>query len=134
MLTNGEVDFGRDGTAGGTDRAIFDREHLQQYTSGDTALERELLGLFLGQFKPLRTQLAAAASADDWKFAAHTLKGSARSIGAPQIGTVAEKLELIGFSAPEDAKAQVLVELDLALAAFTAEAEKVATGLARVNE
>ena len=127
MLTNGEADFGYDGPAIDLDPAIFDRKHLRQYTSGDGALERELLGLFLGQFTPIRTKLHGAATANDWKFAAHTLKGSARSIGAPQIGALAEKLELMGFEAPADSRAQVLADLDQALAAFAAEAEKVLT-------
>ena len=125
MLTNGEADFGYDGPAIDLDPAIFDRKHLRQYTSGDLNLERELLGLFLGQFTPIRTQLVGAATANDWKFAAHTLKGSARSIGAPQIGELAEKLELMGFEAPADSRAQVLADLDRALAAFAAEADKV---------
>ncbi|WP_119391268.1 Hpt domain-containing protein [Taklimakanibacter lacteus] len=121
MLTIGVAEMG----SGDTDPAIFDRAHLRQYTSGDENLERELLGLFLGQFTPIRTQLHAAAKADDWKLAAHTLKGSARSIGAPQIGAVAEKLELTGFTAPADSRAAVLAELDQAMAGFAAEAEKV---------
>ena len=125
MLTNGEMDFGYEGPAIDLDPAIFDRKHLRQYTSGDAGLERELLGLFLGQFTPIRTQLDGAATATDWKFAAHTLKGSARSIGAPQIGALAEQLELMGFEAPADSRAQVLADLDRALAAFAAEAAKV---------
>src|SRR5689334_21808170 len=82
------------------DPAVFDRNHLNRYTEGDLALERELLGLFLGQYTPLRAQLAQAASPEDWKFATHSLKGSARSIGAPQIAQIAERLESMGYSAP----------------------------------
>jgi HPt (histidine-containing phosphotransfer) domain-containing protein len=107
------------------DPAIFDRGHLRQYTSGDEGLERELLGLFLGQFAPIRAQLHAAVTADDWKFAAHTLKGSARSIGAAEIGALAEKLELIGLAADAEVKAQVLADLDQAMSAFTTEAAKI---------
>lgn len=124
MLINGVAEMGFDMATGDTDPTIFDRAHLRQYTNGDENLERELLGLFLGQFTPIRTQLHAAAQADDWKFAAHTLKGSARSIGAAQIGALAEKLELIGFTAPADIRATALAELDQAMAGFAAEAEK----------
>jgi HPt (histidine-containing phosphotransfer) domain-containing protein len=110
--------------AGKVDPAIFDRDHLRQYTGGDAALERELIGLFLGHFAPVRSQLDAAPSAQDWKFAAHTLKGSARSIGAPHVAALAEKLEIIGFSAPGKTKKRTLDALDAALAAFAGEVEK----------
>lgn len=106
------------------DLAIFDREHLSQYTGGDAALERELLGLFLGHFAPVRSQLDAALSAQNWKFAAHTLKGSARSIGAPQIAALAEKLEIMGFDASGKSKKQTLDALDAALTAFAGEVKK----------
>jgi HPt (histidine-containing phosphotransfer) domain-containing protein len=126
MLTKGLPKARRKSQAAGPDPAIFDRAHLHQYTAGDGALERELVGLFLAQFGPIRAQLSAAASADDWKFAAHTIKGSARSIGAPQIAALAEEIETIGHDgAKKKGKAKVLARLDKALAAFAVEAEKV---------
>lgn len=109
---------------GDIDPAIFDREHLGQYTGGDPALERELVTLFLGHFAPVRAQLEAAQTAYDWKFASHSLKGSARSIGAPQLATLAEKLELMGVEAPSTSKKVMLDELDTAMAAFAAEVKK----------
>lgn len=112
------------GESGEADPAIFDREHLNQYTGGELALERELVTLFLGHFAPVRTQLEQASSAKDWKFAAHSLKGSARSIGAPQIANIAEQLEIMGFDAAETSKKQMLDALDQAMAAFADEAKK----------
>jgi HPt (histidine-containing phosphotransfer) domain-containing protein len=125
MLTNDPWSMEPEDRGPYVDPAIFDRGHLRQYTSGDEGLERELLGLFLGQFAPITAQLHAAVTADDWKFAAHTLKGSARSIGAAEIGALAEKLELIGLAAAADVKAQVLADLDQAMSAFTTEAAKI---------
>ncbi len=125
MLTKGQPKARQKRQTDSPDPAIFDRSHLHQYTTGDGALERELIGLFLGQFEPIWTQLAVAASADDWKFAAHTLKGSARSIGAPKIAALAEKLEIIGYSGPKKGRAAVLSQLDRAMAAFAAEAKKI---------
>lgn len=125
MLTKGRPKARQKSAADSPDPAIFDRAHLHQYTTGDGALEHELIGLFLGQFAPIRAQLDAAQSADDWKFAAHTLKGSARSIGAPQIAALAEELEAIGHGGTKKGKARVLARLDKAMAAFAAEAEKV---------
>ncbi|MGE0238699.1 MAG: Hpt domain-containing protein [Parvibaculaceae bacterium] len=113
------------GQSSEVDPAIFDREHLSQYTAGDPALERELVALFLGHFAPIRTQLDAAASAQDWKFAAHSLKGSARSIGAPHVAALAETLEVMGFAASGTSKTEALDALDAAMAAFADEAKKV---------
>lgn len=125
MLTKGPSKAKQKRQMDGPDPAIFDRTHLHQYTTGDGALERELIGLFLGQFEPIRVQLGEAASADDWKFAAHTLKGSARSIGAPKIAALADRLEIIGYSGPKKGRAAVLSQLDRAMAAFAVEAKKI---------
>lgn len=106
------------------DPAIFDQEHLRQYTGDDLALQRELVNLFLGHFAPVRTQLDAARSSQDWKFAAHSLKGSARSIGAPRVAAVADKLDAMAFEEPASRKTQLLNELDTAIAAFASEVKK----------
>lgn len=125
MLTKGAIQATQNADAGAADPAIFDRKHLSQYTGGDDALERELVGLFLAQFAPVQAQLNEAASADDWKFAAHSLKGSARSIGAPRIAALTEEIEDIGWTGEAKLKKRVLAELDEAMAAFAAEAEKL---------
>jgi len=125
MLTNGRTKRRRASRPEDADPPIFDRAQLHQYTAGNGALERELIGLFLGQFAPIRAQLDAAQSGDDWKFAAHTLKGSARSIGAPKIAALAERLETMGYPGPKRRKQAILSELDRAMAAFAIEAEKV---------
>ncbi|MGE0008690.1 MAG: Hpt domain-containing protein [Parvibaculaceae bacterium] len=113
-----------EGGSPGADPAIFDRAHLGQYTGGEAELERELVSLFLGHFAPVRRQLEAARSAQDWKFAAHSLKGSARSIGAPQIAALAEALEAMGSAAPGKSRTEALDALDAAMSAFAGEARK----------
>jgi HPt (histidine-containing phosphotransfer) domain-containing protein len=75
----------------------FDIDLLRRYTFEDTALERELLGLFLGQLPLLVSQLAEAKGQSEWHMAAHTLKGSARSVGAPALAELALELEQIGY-------------------------------------
>jgi HPt (histidine-containing phosphotransfer) domain-containing protein len=104
--------------------AIFDQEQLRQYTGDDLALQRELVTSFLGHFAPVRTQLGSARSAHVWKFAAHSLKGSARSIGAPQIAALADKMDAIGFEEPQNSKTRLLDELDAAMVGFAAEVKK----------
>jgi len=79
--------------------APVDRVHLGRYTLGDSGLEREVLGLFLAQIPLTIESLQFAQSDRDWQVAAHTLKGSARAVGAwniAHLGLEAEKLGGIG--------------------------------------
>ena len=72
--------------------AIFDENHLGRMTLGDRRLEREVLELFLRQTTIMLNRVVGAepplAAA-----AAHTLKGSARGIGAWRVARAAELLE-----------------------------------------
>jgi len=61
---------------------IFDRSHLAQYTLDSPELEREIVGLFVAQLPAILDRLQNGASREDWRIAAHTLKGSALAIGA----------------------------------------------------
>jgi HPt (histidine-containing phosphotransfer) domain-containing protein len=58
----------------------LDRDHLKRMSLGDPALEREVLNMFLAQTSRLLDTLAARPT--DALALAHTLKGSARAIGA----------------------------------------------------
>ena len=80
----------------------IDLVHLARMTFGDRTLEREGLGLFerqacllIGRMKELGTAAVPGL--------AHTLKGSARGIGAWQVASAAEMLE----SAAADGEAAV---------------------------
>jgi HPt (histidine-containing phosphotransfer) domain-containing protein len=71
---------------------VLDETHLARMTLGDRRLEREVLELFvrqttiiLGRIVGAEPGLAAAA--------AHTLKGSARGIGAWRVAHAAELVE-----------------------------------------
>ena len=59
----------------------IDMAHLVKQTMGDRALEQEVLTLFARQAAAVRDQMAKADPRER-TFLAHTLKGSARSIGA----------------------------------------------------
>lgn len=75
----------------------FDIDVLRRYTLDDAALEIELLELFRAQLPKLLSQLAEAKDRAEWHMAAHTLKGSARSVGAPALAELALELEQIGY-------------------------------------
>jgi HPt (histidine-containing phosphotransfer) domain-containing protein len=73
------------------DDAPIDVEHLKRMTLGDAGLEREVLAMFSGQAVRLMLELAAPSS--DRGALVHTLKGSARAIGAFRVAEAAEFLE-----------------------------------------
>jgi HPt (histidine-containing phosphotransfer) domain-containing protein len=73
------------------DDGPIDVEHLTRMTLGDAALEREVLAMFAAQAVRLIGMLAAMP--DDAAALAHTLKGSARAIGACHVADAADLLE-----------------------------------------
>jgi HPt (histidine-containing phosphotransfer) domain-containing protein len=74
------------------DAAPIDRAHLFHMTLGDTALEREVLELFDHQIDLILARMSTAP-APVVATLAHTLKGSARGIGAPGVVAAAEAIE-----------------------------------------
>ena len=73
------------------DDGPIDTAHLKRMTLGDAGLEREVLAMFAGQAVRLIEALAAWPA--DAAEIAHTLKGSARAIGAFRVADAAEGLE-----------------------------------------
>ena len=73
------------------DDGPIDLEHLQRMTLGDASLEREVLTMFSAQAAGLIGRLAALPA--DVAALAHTLKGSARAIGAFAVADAASDLE-----------------------------------------
>ena len=76
------------------DRPI-DLVHLARMTLGDRSLEREVLQLFDRQSTLLIARMRTAAP-DGVAMIAHTMKGSARGIGAWRVARAAEAVELAG--------------------------------------
>ena len=74
-----------------------DLAHLHHYTAGDKALAREVLSVFCQQADSYCAQLRSAETQEDWKRAAHTLKGSARGIGAWAVASAAQAAERLPF-------------------------------------
>jgi len=71
---------------------VLDRVHLARMTLGDKALECEVLALFDRQADILLARMRQAPPPAVGTFA-HTLKGSARGIGAWRVAAAAELLE-----------------------------------------
>jgi HPt (histidine-containing phosphotransfer) domain-containing protein len=94
----------------------IDRAHLARMTFGDRSLEREVLQLFDRQAEILidrmRSGDAAAVGA-----LAHTLKGSAASVGAVSVAAAAAAVEQ---AATASARGLAIEKLDLAVGAVRA--------------
>jgi HPt (histidine-containing phosphotransfer) domain-containing protein len=73
------------------DDGPIDFEHLSRMTLGDPALECEVLTMFVAQSAKLLDQLATLPPESG--ALAHTLKGSARAIGAFAVADAAAGLE-----------------------------------------
>ncbi len=73
------------------DEGFIDTAHLTRMTLGDTALQREVLTLFARQSADLVARMSTFPA--DMAAIAHTLKGSARGIGAFSAAASAERLE-----------------------------------------
>jgi HPt (histidine-containing phosphotransfer) domain-containing protein len=94
------------------DDGPIDIEHLQRMTLGDASLEREVLAMFLAQAAGLIGTLANLPA--DVGALAHTLKGSARAIGAFGVADAAGCLEAAVLNG--DDPSETLVELQDAVA------------------
>lgn len=73
----------------------IDHAYLSRYTFGNRALELEVLQLFADQAPDYLADLKAATTEKAWRDAAHTLKGSARAVGALVVAERAEKAEAL---------------------------------------
>ena len=92
----------------------IDQVHLERMTLGDRSLEREVLEIFVRQTAMTLERIAGAGPART-AAAAHTLKGSARGIGAWRVAQAAERLEQAATgTADEAAMLAAIAELEAA--------------------
>ncbi len=94
----------------------IDHRHLSRYTLGDRALEREVLQLFCGQTALYLDDLRKAATLAQWSHAAHSLKGSAKAVGAARIATAATRAEALSALNADQAREFCLKEMAAAIA------------------
>ena len=99
---------------------VFDADHLRRYTLGDTALERELLGLFRAQARLQLDLISAAGCAGDFSASVHALKGAALAMGATDIAKTTAKLEAVDFEADPTKRQRLVERLRMQIAAAEA--------------
>ena len=80
-----------------------DLVHLSRFTLGDDKLQREVLQLFRVQANLFLERLESAGDVTKWHEAAHTIKGSARGIGAWSVAKAAEGAEQLNGPASKRA-------------------------------
>ncbi|WP_249779401.1 Hpt domain-containing protein [Bradyrhizobium sediminis] len=105
------------------DDGPLDLEHLRRMTLGDVGLEHEVLAMFSAQTASLIGALAAMPA--DAGALVHTLKGSARAIGAFAVADTAARLEAAIHSGDDPAEALA------GLAAAVAEARSAIDAILR---
>ena len=74
-----------------SDEAV-DFDYLEGFAAGDMQVVTEVLALFQGQAEGWIPRLDRA-DAEGWRDLAHTIKGSARGIGATALGEAADRAE-----------------------------------------
>ncbi|MDX1540746.1 MAG: Hpt domain-containing protein [Geminicoccaceae bacterium] len=80
--------------AGPEDLPVVDVDHLQGFTDGDRALERELAELYLSSADLYLQRLQEAlGDADGWRRHAHALKGASANLGAREVAAMAANAE-----------------------------------------
>jgi HPt (histidine-containing phosphotransfer) domain-containing protein len=82
-----------------------DFTYLHRFTFGDRGLEREVLYLFAQSAQGYIAQIRGATDAKAWIAATHTLKGSARAVGAWRAARAAEMAEKMAFDGDPDRRA-----------------------------
>jgi HPt (histidine-containing phosphotransfer) domain-containing protein len=101
------------------DDGPIDVAHLKRMTLGDAGLEQEVLAMFAGQAARLIDALAGLPP--EAAELAHTLKGSARAIGAFQVADAAEALEAaLKDGEPAEAMAELSQAIEQARSAIDA--------------
>lgn len=73
--------------------AALDYAHLKVQAADDVSVMREVLALFLVHTEQVLEQLSLASDEKAWKQLAHTLKGSARGVGAFALAEAAASAE-----------------------------------------
>jgi HPt (histidine-containing phosphotransfer) domain-containing protein len=110
---------------------IFSVGELVENFLGNTALIRSLLGRFAERTERQLTEIPILAEKGDWETAvreAHTIKGSARSLGAPELGDAAARWEAACKNGDPPAVQALAPEVAEAYARFKAAADRYLAG------
>ena len=95
----------------------IDFDHLNQYVGGDVSLTQEVFNLFKNQVDMLEASLDPGADDDVWEGVVHSLKGTARAVGAVRLGDICQKAEqLIGGNNRPGARSVAVANIESRIA------------------
>jgi HPt (histidine-containing phosphotransfer) domain-containing protein len=103
-----------------------DFAYLEAYAGGDLGVVEEVLALFREQAEMWLRLLDPHAPGQGWRDAVHTLKGSARGIGATALGAVCEAAEKAAPNTESRSLERVRDDLDRVLADIAAYTHELA--------
>ena len=106
---------------------MIDLEHLEKYVAGDSALRDEILTIFAKQAEMLSNQFSVPSSDEDWRNAAHALKGASRGVGSWALGDLCEEAEtMIGnIAGKNERRSAILISIRQKLAATLSDANRL---------
>ncbi|NNE58373.1 MAG: Hpt domain-containing protein [Hellea sp.] len=78
-----------------TENTHIDFDHLRQYVGDDPAMTAEIFGLFKNQVDLWSPSLVSDLDDDAWAMMTHSIKGTARAIGAFELADLCEQAELL---------------------------------------
>ncbi|MFC3230829.1 Hpt domain-containing protein [Marinibaculum pumilum] len=114
---------------GEIDAEVLDISQLRQFTAGEPALELEIAELFAETSAGYVAAMVPDASDKAWHEAAHSLKGSARGIGAGRVAQLAASAEnLVGAEAVPERRAEAQAALSQAVADVVAALGRLTEG------
>lgn len=79
----------------------IDLQHLDRYVCGDTALLDEILSIYADQAQSCLSRFDPLQDDEDWRDAAHALKGASRGVGSWKLGDLCEEAEAMTGGLPE---------------------------------
>ena len=95
---------------------VIDQQAFDLNTAGDRDLQKEILALFFEQIGSLVEELGETQDDKRWFEIAHTIKGSARNIGAVALASVAEQAEALDRPSASDTRDSLLTRIQGAVA------------------
>jgi len=103
----------------------IDFDHLNLYVQGDIDLTREVFGLFKHQIEMWGRALTPDADDDTWGSVVHSLKGSARAVGAQALADRCERAEtLIGETKTTGARQVAVHDIEFRISRTLAEIQR----------
>jgi len=103
----------------------IDFDHLNLYVQEDINLTKEVFGLFKHQIEMWGRALVPDADDDTWASVVHSLKGSARAVGATALAGRCERAEsLIGEKRTVGARQVAVQDIEFRMSRTLAEIQR----------